>query len=197
MIHYVFFKPCAIPILGLLAENLNDEINKESNPTRRRCLELVQEGARTLMYNVIPSSPEILQVMMGLNLSEDLYKIIYPGEDKQELKKYLVGKPYGILVVESGADNTWWREVKGKFWSTEYPEGTGLRKSLRRIYAECIEKFLKPEGVSLPKEDNFVHMPDNEGQAENLYKYLRERGKEEGVVLFERQSGVSTPESKG
>jgi hypothetical protein len=150
----------------------------------------------------------LVYVRRGI-MSRRMLELVYPEmkeEHRPKVERALLGKEYGIMFMDlhngDGFASYHLAEIKGKVMLTERPDGFGLRKMFN-----AMEIGFQPHGGGqeimrpLPKESNYLHIPDNEYEAVGLYNWLL-NSKESidneigGVLFYSENELLMRDESK-
>jgi hypothetical protein len=155
---------------------------------------LISLGLEVLQGGLISPPSELVFVRTGiLTLSE--FKLIYPNlkdEWTVTLRGKMIGKPYATLFYNLNDQGdvdpvNGFTALKGRFMSKEYPEGSQMRKILRREYRNLDQRneTEKEEGYVGPTNGgNFIHTPDSKEEAMNLLSYYKNLGDTESIIIY-------------
>jgi hypothetical protein len=191
MLNLIFLKPGSIPYLGLASEEFRNQSSRLASP-QSDIHRILADGLDTLLTGSRPTCPEIKQVVCGYHLTPEMVRTLYPDIDGEILKTmtgYLQDQPYGLIFLDSDIPFSEWKTAKGRYATSEHPEGTGARKTWRQIIQQ---RKLHPDisGIKPPVTENYIHSVDTEKDAIALHQHLSEKSypNPNFIIVYQDQS---------
>lgn len=193
MLSCLFVKPESVHLISDLLDRMSDTSQKEELEQVKQAL---YAGIKALNGNTSHIDPAIKLVASGF-ITEDMFRDLYPNVDPQwekGMRSSLLGEPFGIVffeipeTIDQETAHQVLKQLKGNFRRTETGlEGTGLRGKMLNSYRKLpAGKKLKP----FTSVDNFIHIPEDEKEAQNLYDKLIQGyyPKETTIIIYKSES---------
>jgi hypothetical protein len=177
---YLYIKPEASHMTKELADGLHSLSEKYPE-----IVPPIEDGIKTVKGELKDHNQKLLEVRSGI-MSDQLFERLYPNHASQknmdEYRRRVVDNTYTLIffevpdMIDNRPSYEVLQELKGKMAGSSNGEGTGLRGFLRSSYERT---------MPLNRGTNFIHIPDSEQEALQVYDYYSEH-KNEGSVVFQR-----------